>query len=505
MSQTQSTGKPSARRVVLIMTDGTRNDFLNCYRQTGLRSPHLDGLASGGCRFDKAYTTQPVCGPARSALFTGLYPHANGMWGNSMFLGDKVKTIGQRLSDQGVHCAYIGKWHLDGTDYFGDGICPPGWDDTYWYDMRRYLDELPPEDRTRSRDDALCDDPNLKSEFTYGHRVSDRAVDFLSKHGDEDFFLTVSYDEPHGPCLAPKAYQDHYKDFEFPKDPNVYDTLDDKPEHQRVWSGDRRKTDREALRIKDPKLFGVCEYVDEQIGRVIEAINQHAPDALVIFTSDHGSAMESHCLNDKGPAMYDEIAKIPLIVRWPGQVQEGSTSDLPISHINLVPTIMEAMGKPIPKWMDGPSVLPTLLDPATSCQDEVFLEWGRYEIDHDGFTHFQPIRAVFDGRYKLVINLLTSDELYDLDSDPYEMTNLIESADHKVVRDQLHDRIIAWQSETRDPFRGSYWLTRPWRKDAPEPTCDFTGMTRQREHEEYEPRQLDYSTGLPMKEAVRKK
>jgi uncharacterized sulfatase len=118
--------------------------MLNCYRQTGLRTPNLDGLAAQGIRFDRAYNCQPVCSPARSALWTGLYPHTNGVWGNSMPLGDTVHTIGQRLHDRGVECAFMGKWHLSGTDYFNTGNPAPGWNGAYWYDMRRYLSELSP-------------------------------------------------------------------------------------------------------------------------------------------------------------------------------------------------------------------------------------------------------------------------------------------------------------------------------------------------------------------------
>ena len=129
-----------------------------------------------------------------------------------------------------------------------------------------------------------------------------------------------------------------------------------------------------------------------------------------------------------------------------------------------------------------------------------------FEIDHDGYTGFQPIRSAYNGRYKLVINLLDNDEFYDLDADPGETVNRIDDPATAAIRDKLHDRIIAWMNETRDPFRGYYWLTRPWRKDAPKPSFQNEGYTRQREESErYEARQLDYTTGLPMKEATRSK
>jgi uncharacterized sulfatase len=203
--------------------------------------------------------------------------------------------------------------------------------------------------------------------------------------------------------------------------------------------------------------------------------------------------------------MYEELTRVPLLVRWPGQVPTGATCPHPVSHIDIVPTILEAFGLPHPKALEGQSMLPTFRNPGQRPHEAVFMEFGRYEVDHDGFGGFQPIRAACDGRYKLVINLLTSDELYDLQADPQEMDNLIASASHAAARDGLHDKLLDWMNKTRDPFRGYYWQRRPWRPDAPAPTWGYTGMTRQREDEDFEPRQLDYATGLPIEQATRRK
>jgi uncharacterized sulfatase len=251
--------------------------------------------------------------------------------------------------------------------------------------------------------------------------------------------------------------------------------------------------------------LGCNSFVDAEIGRVLEAIDRCAPDALVLYTSDHGEMLGAHGLGGKGPAMYDEIARVPLLVRWPGQVPAGQVCHHPVSHISVVPTLLAAANLPPPKALEGPSMLDTCRDPDRRCTDAVFLEFGRYEIDHDGFGGFQPVRAAFDGRFKLVINLLTTDELYDLERDPGEMVNLIAAPENVAVRNALHDRLLAWMNDTRDPFRGYYWERRPWRTDARPATWACAGMTRQRENEEYEPRQLDYDTGLEMAAAVRKK
>ena len=491
------------RQVIVIMTDSQRWDMVNCYRNTGLKTPHLDRLAASGVRFERAYTCSPVCGPARAGLFTGTWPHTNGSWANHLPLGEFTRTLGMRLTEAGIHSAYIGKWHLDAWDYFGRGTCPPGWDPKYWYDMRNYLEELSPEDRVRSRkSETILEDP--PAEMMYGHRCSNRAVDFIRAHKDEDFCLVVSYDEPHGPYLCPKKYRDLYEDYEFPRSPNLDDSLDDKPEHVRIWAGHRLKRDSTKVTVNRPDYFGCNTFVDEEIGRVIDALDAHCPGALAMYTSDHGHMEQSHRLYIKGPAMYDEITRIPFIVRWPGQAPAGTVCRRPASHIDVVPTILEFFGVERSRLLEGQSMLDVLRDPLQAPNETVFCEYHRLEVDHDGSGAFQPMRCAFDGRFKLVVNLMTTDEFYDLEADPYEMTNRIDDPAVAAVRNRLHDRILGWMNRTRDPFRGWYWERRPWRTDA-QPVTDwhYTYATRQRESETGEPRVLDYETGLEAAELVR--
>ena len=230
------TDNPPLRQAIVILGESVRYDMLNCNVKTGLHTPNLDRIAAKGVSFERAYNCQPVCAPARSALWTGLYPHTNGVWGNSMALGETTHTIGQRLSDKGIRCGFIGKWHLSGTDYFDTGRPAPGWDKDSWYDMRTYLSELTPADRVRSRDSATGKDPTWTAEYCYGHRCTNRALEFLEKHKNEDFLLVISYDEPHGPCLCPIEYSRMYENYVFPANPNILDDLKNKPEEQRVWA-----------------------------------------------------------------------------------------------------------------------------------------------------------------------------------------------------------------------------------------------------------------------------
>ncbi len=492
------------KKVILIMTDTTRIDMLSCYGNPDMDTPNLDRLAAEGIRFDSAYTTQPVCQPARSAIFTGSYPHSCAGWSNCMGLSDNIQNIGRRLKDHGIHSAYVGKWHLDGGDYFGMGRCADGWDPDYWYDMRNYLEELTPEERYLSRQTESMEKYDIKEEFTYGHRCSDRAIDFLKKHRDspKDYFLVVSYDEPHGPFLCPREFWAKYENYEFHRKKNLYDTLENKPEHHRIWAGD------DYLKAASPDFsmnfkyyLGCNSFVDYEIGRVLNAIDEYAGDAVVIYTSDHGDMLYSHSLTQKGPAMYEEITHIPLIVRGFGKNQVDTN---PVSHINLSPTVCDIFQVPKPKVFEGKSIYEELKT-GKRINDYIFMEFGRYEVDHDGFGGYQPVRCVFDGRYKLTINLMTSDELYDLKEDPEEMKNLILDDSLSEEKKRLHKALLDNMYDTRDPFRGYYWENRPWNSYPEDKTWDSRLMTRQRENEAYEPRQLDYGTGLPMEEAFRRK
>jgi uncharacterized sulfatase len=487
------------RQVVLLITDTTRWDMLGCYRDTGVSTPNLDRLAESGARL-RGYTCQPVCAPARAALMTGTWPHSNGVWGNNLAPGTGTPSLGQRLSAAGVGTGYVGKWHLDGSDYFGTGTCPDGWHPDFWYDGRRHLEELSHEDRRRSRSYSTNQE-DVPADWTYASRCSDRAVEFLLENARQDFLLVVSYDEPHGPSISPLSCQRAYDGHVFPTGDNVLDPLGDKPEHQRLWAGDAVAEDRSSYTVTDAEYFACQTFVDDQIGRVLDAIDEHCPSALVLYTSDHGEALGAHRLQGKGAAMYEEIARVPFLLRWPGVVPAGCAPDRPVSHIDVAPTILEALGLSVPEIMPGRS-LSRLFTGSAGAADPVFMEFGRFEVDHDGYGGFQPIRAVIDAGFKLVINLMTTDELYDVTEDPAEIRNLIDSPAHEEVRTRLHDLILDWMHETRDPFRGYYWSRRSWRAEPPAAGWEGRGMTRHRPDDGISPPVLDYGTGHPPPENV---
>ncbi|MCL2641758.1 MAG: DUF4976 domain-containing protein, partial [Phycisphaerales bacterium] len=176
------------------------------------------------------------------------------------------------------------------------------------------------------------------------------------------------------------------------------------------------------------------------------------------------------------------------------------------SHIDICPTILDHFGLPVPKSLQGRSMIPELANPSqpTNKTDKVFVTFNRFEIDLDGFGGLHPMRAVITDRFKLAIHLLEStDELYDRENDPYDMHNLIGDPAYANVRAELHDAILACMADTRDPFRGYQWANRPWRS-ARAPSWHDGNRSRNRETEDaYEPRQLDYEDGLPLRKNVR--
>ncbi|HOU15278.1 MAG TPA: sulfatase-like hydrolase/transferase [Anaerolineae bacterium] len=515
---------------VLILTDTQATNVIGAYGHPELRTPNIDRLAETGIKFERAYTTCPVCTPARAGLFTGIYPHTAGAWTNNLPLGDNIKTLGQRFRDAGYATAYVGKWHLDGHDYFGTGICPDGWNPAYWYDGANYLAELTTEEITLWRRglnslEALRAH-HIQPQFTWAHRVSDRAIAFLQNRGSANermeasandvpllkshlspvtnpelpvvrpFVLVVSYDEPHHPFTCPPEYVERFAGYDYPLGPAAFDTLEGKPAHQREWAAASHVPQRvrETGVTRQPLYFGCNSFVDAEIGRVIDAGRAYAPDnTWIIFTSDHGELMGAHQLTGKGPAMYEEITHIPLIIEPPGGIASGAVNTTLASHIDLLPTLLELAGMDVPPILEGDSLV-AQLGGAENPDKAVFMEFNRYEIEHDSWGGFQPVRCVVSGQYKLVLNLHHTDELYDVQTDPAEVHNRIDDPAYAAIRDALHDRLLEWMYTKRDPFRGAVWERRPWRDTR---RLQWRGAFRPRPADGYAPQVRDYDTGLP--------
>jgi uncharacterized sulfatase len=481
---------------VIVLTDTQGANVIGAYGRPELRTPNIDRLAAEGVRFERAYTTCPVCTPARSALLTGTYSHYNGAWANEMPLGNSMKTMGQRFKDLGYRTVYSGKWHLSGLDYFDTGICPEGWDDEYWYDGRRYLNDLSDEEALRWRnglntyEDIKLHD--VRAEWTWAHRVVDRGIKFLRTNHHEPFLLMISIDEPHGPSVCPAEFIEPFLDYRWQIGPNALDTLENKPEsHRRTFEASPKRS-KDSTLVK-PLFFGCNHFVDYEIGRLIEAVDQYSPkDTYIVFTSDHGDLHGAHGCQSKGLMMYEETARIPLIVRHSSRGNCGKVDSTLVSHIDILPTMLGLAGAPIPEILDGESLTEHLNGSLMRPDKDVFLEWNQYAVDHAAYGGLQPARCIRSGDFKLVINLFDLDELYDLSSDPHELENRIGDTAYADIRNNLHQRILDWMERSYDPFRSPQWESRPWREKSSQA---WHGTRMKQRRDGYMPPARLYMTG----------
>ncbi|MCG9627746.1 sulfatase-like hydrolase/transferase [Vibrio mediterranei] len=489
--------------IILIMTDTQATNMVGCYTGKSLNTQNIDGLAEEGYRFDSAFTCAPVCTPARAGLFTGIYANQSGPWTNNIALGRNISTMGRYFKDAGYNTCYIGKWHLDGHDYFGTGVCPEEWDADYWYDGANYLADLNDHQiklwRNGLNTAQDVRDNDIDASFTWAHEISERAISYLDSYHvrsnpEQPFLMVLSYDEPHHPFTCPAEYIDKYEDFYYDLGPKAFDDLGKKPEHQQLWSEAMPAPVDEQGRYHHPLYFACNDFVDDQIGRVIKNLDQSELDnTWIVYTSDHGEMMGAHKLISKGSTGYDDITKIPLIVRPPKDVRKNVSSiTTPVSHIDVLPTLMALADINKPDILPGDNLLNFIDTPDQ--ERGVMVEFNRYEIEHDSFGGFIPMRVWVEKNYKLVINLFTSDELYHRIDDPDELTNLIGSPDFAEIRNQMHDRLLAYMEKIRDPFRTFEWSTRPWRTDK-EP--QWMGSFRPRPEDGYSPVIRDYDTGMP--------
>jgi uncharacterized sulfatase len=454
---------------VLILSDQQCKFMVGAYGRKEFDTPNLDRLAARGMRFERAYTASPVCTAARAALLTGVTPQLAGAWANEMAPARHTPLLGEIFRDLGWRAAYTGKWHLDGACYEGTGLASGGFEQEWWYDRANLLRDLPGglwETCAKARSGADLRAAGLRLEHLHGHRVADRAVDFLQRAGDEPFVLVVSFDEPHSPWLAPPEYWEKFKVGDFAPRPNYGASLEGKPEIQRVHAreiaADHGNPTWEQLLAKRLACFGCNSWLDREVGRVLDAVERHHPeDTFILYTSDHGDQLGSHGLHDKGAAMYEESCNVPLLVRGPG-VPRGATTQALASHLDLLPTMLELAGFTPPASLHGRSLVPVLRDPEVRVNEEVLISFNRFALGHARGAFF-PIRCLTDGRYKLAINLFDTDEFYDLEADPWERVNLIHDPGAAAARDRLHDRLLRFLGETFDPMDSHLWGRRPWR------------------------------------------
>jgi arylsulfatase A-like enzyme len=337
--------------------------------------------------------------------------------GMSPPLDRTIPGLGRLLTNAGYETAYFGKWHL-GND--------PG---SYGFQTHQ---------------------------ANRGHELTEPVLSFLRARREtgkqrRPLFLMVSWLNPHEIYeIQQHAAAARPSDFPLPK--NLVDDLSQKPLPQRIFLEEDQGKPFRAYTREDWKRYqafyhDLTERVDKEIGQVVRKTRSDNPNTVVVFSSDHGDLGGAHGLPFKGPAMYEELVRVPLVISWPGKIPPSVSAAL-VSNLDILPTLCEAAGIKSPGDIDGRSLLPILMGKAqiSSWRDAVFVEYyGKQDWR-------VPIRMIRTNSWKYVRYLHYGEELYDLASDPYELRNLAGSREHDARRKELGARLNRWMTDTRDPF-----------------------------------------------------
>ena len=470
--------------VLFIITDQQRFDTLRCYGNEWIQTPNLDALADKSFVFENAYVAQPVCTPARSTLLTGLYPHATGQVRNGIPMRPETQTIAE-MAPEGYRCSYFGKWHLgdDANAQHGfDEWLPVGKSDadaeiqpSYQAFLKESGVELPPLYVREGGDGAgskrAVAQANLPEEQTQAGWVASEAINFLGLQYGMPFMLFVNFFEPHPPYSGPIG--DIYDPAELPVGPaflrhpeghslfnrsrSEFYMAGDLPEDS-VGGCDGHDLHTEAgWRALRAQYFANITLVDRQIGRMMTALDEAglADNTIIVVTSDHGDMLGDHGLLEKR-AFYEESARVPLILRVPSLANEQTKIGGSFGHVDLVPTLLELMGGTPPEHLQGESKASVLRAEADLENNDVVVEWngqGDRDLGSDVINEMIaiPRRALISGdRWKLAICEGDNGELFDLNSDPHELTNLFDDPAHKDRVKEMAGRLRAWQERTGD-------------------------------------------------------
>ena len=379
----------------------------------------------------------------------------------------------ETLRERGWNLGHIGKWHI-GTEPnrpsnrgYDDLPYYPGYgipNNIYGYKRNRtlhphygdYLSNLGLDGfnlLSMKREDGtlfsgLQEGPAEASIPSY---LANQAIEKIGEYtsGDTPFFLSCHFWGPHAPYCIPDPYYSMYRGAGIEPWPSFDCDLSDKPQVLRRY-GDYLGTDwftRERIAGLIGEYYGYISLIDHEIGRVLKALEDagELDRTLIVYSADHGSTVGAYRMWDKGYGMYDAITGVPLIVSHPS-IRPGS-SDAFVTLLDLMPTFLDAAGLETPENIDGSSLMPILDGSRGSVRDDYIV------TEHHG--HHCPFwqRMVRTKSGKYIFNYTACHEFYDLESDPHETRNIIDTVDKKTL-DRYEDMLLAWMSETKDPLSG---------------------------------------------------
>ncbi|MEM9914008.1 MAG: sulfatase-like hydrolase/transferase [Planctomycetota bacterium] len=447
-------GETARPNILFIVTDQQATETLSCYGGLPAVTPGLDGLATDGVRFDRAYTPCPLCTPARASLLTGLYPHRHGAMHNTAthhpfdesMLGRGQRFYSHALAEAGYRVGYAGKFHAGlartcgdaGFEGFGPadyGVCreEPAYGD---YLEREGLD--PPVYRPFWN--AHDSDPDWGTGNTAGRLegskraapcffLADYAQRWISdaSRGGQPWSMSLNFWGPHAPYAPTQEFLDLIPETPRLDAASAEDGLASRPGVQRRWRDSvfphAVETDRNVWRRVRRSYFAFASMIDDAIRGLLDWLKARSlyEHTLVIFCADHGETCGTHggCF-DKGPVAFEEVYRVPLIVKPPvgGSGQTGGSCGRLVSLLDVPATILDAAGA-TPLDGQGTSLLPLTDDPTGPGRDALLCQFHGHRL---------PVaqRVLVTQTHKYVLNFAETDELYDLDRDPHEMMNLID-------------------------------------------------------------------------------
>ena len=430
--------------VIVFFTDQQRWDCMAAHGNPLGLTPNLDRVARYGTHVFNSFTCQPVCGPARSCLQTGMYASQTGVHRNGIGLNPAHRTLAQCFNDAGYHTGYIGKWHLATS---GRGAVPVEERGGYQY----WLAANALEGTSDSYQCIVYDNDN-REVMLPGYRVdalTDAAIRYVDAHRDEPFFLFMSFLEPH--------HQNHRDDYPPPDG------------YRESYAGRWTPPDLAALPTHSSAegeypggipiggsaqqhlggYWGMIKRLDEAYGRVLDALMSLAleEDTIVLFTSDHGCHFRTRNREYKR-SCHESSIRVPTVLTGGAFAGGGTVGEL-VSLVDLPPTLLDAAGIEIPEQMAGRSMLPLLRGDRAGWPDDVFVQ-----ISESGIG-----RAVRTKHWKYAVHCDKAPQgasgadryeeafLYDLQADPYELRNLIGLESHRPVADRMKARLLRYVQE----------------------------------------------------------
>ena len=498
------TAKPPRRNILFIMADQLRWDYLSCAGHPHLKTPNIDRLAQRGVRFTRAYVQSPICGASRMCFYTGRYVHSHGASWNGVPLKVGEMTLGDYTRALGVQAALVGKTHMiadtEGMERLGvdpksiigvrvsecgfdpferdDGLHAAGPDGRYpnprynrWLNEKGYPGENPWHDWANSaqgegnrlasgwamRNARLP--ARIREEDSETPYMTPRAMDFIREAGDQPWLMHLSFIKPHWPYIAPAPYNDMYgPEHVIPAVRSDAEKVDPHPIYKhfmnhRVSKSFARDEVRENV---IPVYMGLIKQIDDQLGVLFRYLEEQgiADHTMIVLTADHGDYLGDHWLGEKD-LFHEPSVKIPLIIYDPtsdADATRGTTCDELVESIDLVPTFLGWLGgKPeeMTHRLEGRSLLPWLQGkPPASWRQAAYSEYDYTMTPTAVALGVEPKNArlfmVADKRWKYMHAIGFRPMLFDMESDPGELTDLGASPAHADVRARMQGLLHAW-------------------------------------------------------------